>query len=76
MVKNGRRLIGHGTLKPGIPHRYEFSRLTECFLHAHSDRMIFYSTQSLTSKCWRAIAVFNLARVFKKNPLCGKITTN
>ena len=46
VVKNEWGLKDHGTLKPGISHKWfdELSRLTERFLHADSDGIIFYST--------------------------------
>ena len=46
VVKNEWGLKDHGTLKPGISHKLfdELSRLTEWFLHADSDGIIFYST--------------------------------
>ena len=49
MVKNGRGLIDHGTLKSGASHKSfdEFSRLTDWFLYADSDGIIFSLTDSL-----------------------------
>ena len=46
MVKNGWGLIDHGTHKPSVSHKWfdELSRLTEWFLHADSDGIIFFST--------------------------------
>ena len=43
MVKNGWGLIDHGTLKSSVSHKWfdELSRLTEWFLHADSDGIIF-----------------------------------
>ena len=41
MVKNGGDLIDHGTLKPGVSHKWleKLSRLIEWFLLADSDRI-------------------------------------
>ena len=46
MVKNGWGLIDHGTVEPGVYHKWfdELSKLTERFLHVDSDGIIFYST--------------------------------
>ena len=46
MVKNRWGFTDHGTLKPGVSHKWfdELSRLIEWFLHADSDGIIFYST--------------------------------
>ena len=75
VVKNGQGLNDRGTLKPGVSHKWfdELSRLIEWFLHADSDGIIFCSTLSL----WHLNAgrPLYLARVFRKNSLCAKITT-
>ena len=75
VVKNGRGLKYCGTLKLGISHKWfdELSRLIEWFLHADSDGIIFCSTLSL----WHLNAgrPLYLARVFRKNSLCAKMTT-
>ena len=46
MVKNGWGLIDHGTVEPGVYHKWfdELSKLIERFLHVDSDGIIFYST--------------------------------
>ena len=38
MLKNGRDLLDHGTLKSGVPHKWfdELSKLIEWFLHSDS----------------------------------------
>ena len=43
IVKNGRGLIDHGTLKSGVSHKVfdELSKLTEQFLHVDSDGKTF-----------------------------------
>ena len=75
VVKNEQGLKDRGTLKPGTSHKWfdELSRLIEWFLHADSDGIIFCSTLSL----WHLNAgrPLYLARVFRKNSLCAKITT-
>ena len=47
--KNGQDLIDYGTLKSGVSHQWfdELSRLTERFLHADSDGIIFSLMASL-----------------------------
>ena len=75
MFKNRGGLIDHGTLKPGVSHKWfdELSRLTELFLHASRGGIIFYLY------LWHLNAggpvQLYLARVFRKNPLCAKMTT-
>ena len=75
VVKNEQGLKDRGTLKPGTSHKWfdELSRLIEWFLHADSDGIIFCSTLSL----WHLNAgrPLYLARVFRKNSLCAKMTT-
>ena len=43
MVKNGRHLLDHGSLKSGVSHKWfdELSRSTEWFLHADSEGITF-----------------------------------
>ena len=76
VVKNGWGLKDHGNLEPGLSHKwYELSRLIELFLHVDSDGIIFYSTLYH----WHLNAVgplqLYLARVFRENCLCAKMTT-
>ena len=75
VVKNEQGLKDRGTLKPGTSHKWfdELSRLIEWFLHADSNGIIFCSTLCL----WHLNAgrPLYLARVFRKNSLCAKMTT-
>ena len=73
MIKNGQGLIDHGTLKPGVSHKWfdELSRLIEWFSHADSDGIILYYSVSLRSKCWGTTAA--VLRAFQKNSLCVKM---
>ena len=76
VVKNGRDLKDRGILKPGISHKWfdELSRLIEWFLHADSDGIIFYSTLNLWHVNAGGPLQLYLARVFRKNSLCAKMT--
>ena len=76
VVKNGQGLKDRGTLKPGISHKWfdELSRLIEWFLHADSDGIIFYSTLNLWHVNAGGPLQLYLARVFRKNSLCTKMT--
>ena len=77
VVKNGQVLKDHGTLKPGISHKWfqELSRLVEWFLHADSDGIIFYPTLYLWHLNTGKPLQLYLARVFMKDSVCAKITT-
>ena len=74
VIKNGQ---GLETLKPGISHKWfdELNRLIEWFLHADSDGIIFYSTLYLSHLNAGGPLQLYLARVFRKNSLCAKMTT-
>ena len=77
VVKNEQGLKDRGTLKPGTSHKWfdELSRLIEWFLHADSDGIIFYSTLYLSHLNAGGPLQLYLARVFRKNSLCAKMTT-
>ena len=49
MVKSRQGFIDHETLKSGLSHKwfYELSRLTEWFLHADNDAIVFRLTDNL-----------------------------
>ena len=60
MLKNGRDLLHHGTLKSGVSKKLfdESSRLIESFLKAESDCIIFGLTANLLCiLCWVSTAV-------------------
>ena len=75
VVKNGQSLKDRGTLNPGISHNWfdELRRLTEWFLHADSNGIIFYSTLYLWPLNTGGPLQLCLARVFKENSLCAKM---
>ena len=77
VIKNGRGLKDRRILKPGISHKWfdELSRLIEWFLHAASDGIIFYSTLYLWHLNAGGPLQLYVARVFRKNSLCAKMTT-
>ena len=77
VVKNGQGLKDHETLKPGISQKWfdELSRLTECFLHADIDGIIFFSTLYLWHLNAGGPLQLYLVRVCRKNFLCAKMTT-
>ena len=77
MVKNEWGLIDHGTLKSGVSHKWfdELSRLIEWFLHDDNDGIIFYSTVYLWHLNAGRPLQFYLAKVFRRNSLCAKMTT-
>ena len=75
VVKNEWGLKDRGTLNPGISHNWfdELRRLTEWFLHADSNGIIFYSTLYLWPLNAGGPLQLRLARVFKENSLCAKM---
>ena len=76
VVKNEQGLKDRGTLKPGTSHKWfdELSRLIEWFLHADSNGIIFCSTLYLWHLNAGGPLQLYLARVFRKNSLCAKMT--
>ena len=77
VAENGRSLKDRGTLKSGISQKWfdELSILIEWFLHADSDGIIFYSTLYLCHLNPGGPLQLYLAKVFRKNSLCAKMTS-
>ena len=77
MIKNGKDLLDHGTLKSGVSHKWfdELSRLVEWFLLVDGDWIIFGLTTNIFGifdMCWMSTAVLLIKNVLLLVPT-GKI---
>ena len=77
VVKNWQGLKDCGTLKPGVSHKWfdELSRLIEWYLHDDNDGILLHSTLYLWYGNAGGTLQLYLAKVFRRNSLCAKMTT-